>query len=157
MWKWIKRVGLACGVLVIGTAVTGCSDVKIGVTEDGLAPCPNKPNCITSMTGDKDSRVKPLEYAGPKENARSTLLAVLQNMKRCKIETKNSDYIHATFQSAFFGFVDDVEFYFPEDTGVIHVRFAARSGYYDFGVNKRRLEEIRELFRARMSEDLMQG
>ena len=157
MWQWMKCMGLACGVLVIGTALTGCSDVKIGVTEDRLAPCPNKPNCITSMTGDKDSRVQPLAYAGPKKNARSTLIAVLQGMKRCTIQTKKNDYIHATFQSALLGFVDDVEFYFPEDTSVIHVRSAARSGYYDFGVNKRRLEEIRERFRARMSEDLMQG
>ncbi|MGM0453820.1 MAG: DUF1499 domain-containing protein [Thermodesulfobacteriota bacterium] len=157
MWKWIKRMGLACGALMIGTAVTGCSDIKIGVTENRLAPCPSKPNCITSMTDDEDSGVTPLAYAGQRKKARATLIAVLQDMKRCKIVTQKNDYIHATFQSSFFGFVDDAEFYFPENTGVIHVRSAARSGYYDFGVNKRRLEEIRELFNNRMTEDLMQG
>lgn len=157
MGKRSKCLGMICGILVIGTGMTGCSDVKIGVTEGRLAPCPNKPNCITSMTDDEGSRVDPLAYAGPKKNARSTLIDVLEGMKRSKIVTKKDDYIHATFKSGVFGFVDDVEFYLPEDTGVIHVRSAARTGYYDFGVNKRRLEEIREQFDARMHENLMQG
>jgi hypothetical protein len=30
--------------------------------------------------------------------------------------------------------------------GVIHVRSASRKGYWDFGVNRRRVEAIREAF-----------
>jgi uncharacterized protein (DUF1499 family) len=47
-----------------------------------------------------------------------------------------------------FGFVDDMEFRMDEAAGRIDVRSASRTGYYDFGVNRRRVEEIR----ARISQ-----
>ena len=40
-------------------------------------------------------------------------------------------------------FVDDVEILFDDATKSIHFRSAARTGYYDFGVNRRRMEEVR--------------
>ena len=56
------------------------------------------------------------------------------------------DYIHAEFRSLVFQFVDDVEFYFPPEKSIIHVKSASRSGYYDFGVNRRRVERVRAAF-----------
>ena len=44
------------------------------------------------------------------------------------------------------GFVDDVEFYFPESSinqTTIHVRSASRLGYSDFNVNRERVESLR--------------
>jgi len=37
-----------------------------------------------------------------------------------------------------------VEFRIDEAAGVVHVRSASRKGYWDFGVNRRRVETIRE-------------
>lgn len=54
------------------------------------------------------------------------------------------DYLHVEFRSRFFGFVDDTEFALDEVAGVVHVRSAARLGHSDFGVNRRRVETIRE-------------
>ena len=48
--------------------------------------------------------------------------------------------------SATFRFVDNVEFYFPPREKVIHMRSAAEMGYSDMGVNRQRLESIRETF-----------
>ena len=62
-------------------------------------------------------------------------------MKRARIVTAEERYIHAEFTSAFFRFVDD-------GTRTIHVRSASRVGYSDFGVNRRRVEEIRARFDA---------
>jgi len=42
--------------------------------------------------------------------------------------------------------VDDLEFYFDTDEPVIQVRSAARVGHSDFGVNRKRVEEIRRLW-----------
>jgi uncharacterized protein (DUF1499 family) len=47
--------------------------------------------------------------------------------------------------------VDDVKFLFSADQPVIDVRSASRVGYYDFGVNRRRIEDIRK----RWNEELM--
>jgi uncharacterized protein (DUF1499 family) len=70
-------------------------------------------------------------------------------MKRSEIVTAENNYIHATFTSFLFRFVDDVEFSFDDETKVINVRSASRTGYSDLGVNRRRVEEIRKRFIAR--------
>jgi uncharacterized protein (DUF1499 family) len=58
------------------------------------------------------------------------------------------DDIHAEFRSRVFGFVDDVEFFFPAGQRVIHVRSASRTGYSDFGVNRKRIERMRRQLEA---------
>jgi hypothetical protein len=55
-------------------------------------------------------------------------------------------YVHAKFTSRFFRFVDDVEFCIDDDLRIIHVRSSSRVGYFDFGVNRRRVERIRAKF-----------
>ena len=49
------------------------------------------------------------------------------------------------FVSEIFGFVDDVEFYFNKP-GIIEFRSASRIGYSDLGVNRNRMESIRNKF-----------
>ena len=68
-------------------------------------------------------------------------------MKRTKIITKDERYIHAEFRSEWFRFVDDVEFCFDEQKNIIHVRSASRVGYSDFGVNRKRVEDIRNRYK----------
>jgi uncharacterized protein (DUF1499 family) len=46
-------------------------------------------------------------------------------------------------------YVDDVEFFYDDKAGVIHVRSASRLGRRDFGVNRKRIEELRSLIQAR--------
>ena len=73
-------------------------------------------------------------------------MAVLKAMPRAKVIMAKEDYVHAQFRSRLFGFVDDVEFSFQEDQKTIHLRSASRTGYYDFGVNRKRVERIRSQF-----------
>ncbi|MGD9241474.1 MAG: DUF1499 domain-containing protein, partial [Desulfobacterales bacterium] len=40
-------------------------------------------------------------------------------------------------------------FYFPSEETIIHVRSASRTGYYDFGANRRRVERLRSAFENR--------
>ena len=84
---------------------------------------------------------------------REALLSVLESMPRCTIVDKENDYIHAEFRSMIFRFVDDAEFYFDPDKPVIDVRSAARLGYSDFGVNRKRMEEIRQQFETAMKQE----
>jgi len=48
------------------------------------------------------------------------------------------------YETRFMKFVDDVEFWFDAGSGVIQVRSASRLGRNDFGVNRRRIEDLRE-------------
>jgi uncharacterized protein (DUF1499 family) len=136
-------------VLIAGLALGGCSGGRppsnLGVTEGWLAPCPASPNCVSSRADAAEQRVEPLRYDGDAAPARTRLLGVLNGMKRVRIVQSNDAYIHAEFSSALFGFVDDVEFQFGPP-GVIQVRSASRTGYYDFGANRDRVEAIRARF-----------
>lgn len=64
--------------------------------------------------------------------------------------THDAGYIHAEVTSSIMGYVDDVEFVFlPEQR--IDVRSSSRIGYYDFNVNRKRVERLRDGFNARMN------
>ena len=71
---------------------------------------------------------------------------LVAEMPRSKIVTVEASYLHVEFRSAFFRFVDDVEFLIDTEDQVIHFRSASRVGYSDLGVNRRRMERIREAF-----------
>jgi uncharacterized protein (DUF1499 family) len=65
-------------------------------------------------------------------------------MRGLKIITEAKNYLHVTVTSRLFRIVDDLEFHFVEAPPFIHVRSASRVGYFDFGVNRRRIEKIRK-------------
>ena len=85
-------------------------------------------------------------YSGSIENARQKLIDILKKSRGARVVSIEKSYLHAEFRSLIFRFVDDVEFYFPVEESVIHVKSASRTGYYDFGVNRRRLERLRSAF-----------
>lgn len=90
----------------------------------------------------------PIPYTGPLAQARAKLLAVLRDRPRTTIVAEEPDYLKAESRSAVFRFVDDVEFVFDDAAKRIHFRSASRLGRKDFGVNRKRLEEIAAAFRA---------
>jgi len=121
---------------------------RIPRTPAALSPCPNSPNCVSTEDGDPQRTLPPLPYVGTRQESLDRLVRVLRGMKRCTIVSSTAFYIHAECRSAVFGFVDDVEFLLDDDERQIHFRSAARSGYYDFGVNRRRMKEISKEYLA---------
>ena len=121
--------------------------VAIGETGSGVAPCPASPNCVSSQAQDADHQVEPLRFTVPAVDAWRILKEQLAKRPRTVIVTEKPGYLHAQSKSAVFGFVDDLEFYLRPAQGVIDVRFAARTGYSDFGVNRKRVEALRAAFR----------
>jgi uncharacterized protein (DUF1499 family) len=131
-------------VMMLGCSA--CRPLNLGITDGRLSPCPDSPNCVSSRSSDKRHFIEPIRYEGTEHRAMGRLITVVQGMKRCRIITIDDHYIHAEFTSAFFRFVDDVEFYFDSEAKIIHMRSASRIGYSDFGVNRQRMEKVRSLF-----------
>ena len=111
-----------------------------------FSPCPDSPNCVSSQSTDKRHFIEPLNYTGDIADARKKLIDILENTKRVNLRKAGMNYIHAEFRSSIFRFIDDVEFSFPTDKNIIHVKSASRKGYYDFGANRRRAERLRVTF-----------
>jgi len=110
-----------------------------------LPPCPESPNCVSSQAGDSAHYIAPLAAAPDPELAWRRLKAALGALPRLRVVEEDPDYLHAEATSRVFRFVDDVEFLLDRDGGLIHVRSASRTGYSDFGVNRRRVERIRRM------------
>lgn len=118
----------------------------LGVTEGQLQPCPASPNCVVSQgvdPADGEHAIAPLTYSRDRDTAHQVLLQVLGVVPGAAVVTDRPNYIRAEFTSKLMGFVDDGEFYFPAEEGVIQVRSASRIGESDLGVNRRRVEQIR--------------
>ncbi|NJL11019.1 MAG: DUF1499 domain-containing protein, partial [Calothrix sp. SM1_7_51] len=116
---------------------------SLGVSDGHLANCPASPNCVVSQNGDETHAIEPIEYHVDRDKAKEILLKVLTVVPRTQVIEETDNYIHALSKSRIFGFVDDVEFYFPDNANVIHQRSSSRIGDWDIGVNRRRLEQIR--------------
>ncbi|WP_315791684.1 DUF1499 domain-containing protein [Fischerella sp. JS2] len=115
----------------------------LGVTNGHLSSCPASNNCVVSQDADSKHAIDAIVYHVDRDTARETLLKVLNVVPRTEVIEQTDNYIHALSKSRIFKFVDDVEFYFPPNESVIHVRSASRVGESDLGVNRRRIEQIR--------------
>jgi len=78
------------------------------------------------------------------EAARSAVLS----LPRTQIVSESDGYLHAECRSAVFGFVDDLELHLRPQSDSIAVRSASRLGYRDFGVNRKRVENLRAAIAA---------
>ena len=112
-----------------------------------LEPCPSTPNCVSSLASsdDRTHHVAPLTFEGTAAEAQERLRRVLAALPRTRVVTDDPGRLRATFTTAIFRFVDDVDFAIGDR--VVEVRSASRSGTWDLGVNRRRVEKLRLLFK----------
>lgn len=117
-----------------------------------LIPCPDKPNCVSSLEQGRASYIKPFHYTGDLRTAKAKLLQIIKQQARSSVMRDEANFLHSTFTSRVFSFIDDVEFLFNDNEKVIHVRSASRKGKYDFGTNRRRVESLRVRYNQRYIE-----
>lgn len=150
---WITVVAVL--VLVIGLPVALSFFAKrpddLGVTDGHFRPCPDSPNCVNSQSKSPQHAIPAIAFEGTTADASQQIRRALQSMPRTTIVRDEGDYLHAECRSAFFRFVDDVEIFIDTDERVIHVRSASRVGWSDLGVNRKRVEAIRQEFEKQNS------
>jgi len=142
----ILRINFILTALIVLTGCAGSMPKNIGITDNQLTPCPDKPNCVNSFSHNKEHRITPLSDADSDQWKK--LIHVLNQQNNSKIIISEPNYIHATFTSKLMGFVDDVEFYQKDNR--IHVRSASRLGYSDLGANRDRIERLRNQLNPNM-------
>jgi uncharacterized protein (DUF1499 family) len=137
--------------IILGGAMFGCSGKRpadLGLKGGVLRPCPDTPNCVSSEGGTPaDKLVAPLPAPGGRADL-VRLAAVVAAWPRTEVITTTPEYLHAESTSLLLRFVDDVEFRFDSAAQVIHVRSASRLGKSDLGVNRKRVEGIRDRWAA---------
>jgi uncharacterized protein (DUF1499 family) len=116
---------------------------NLGVRDGRLAACKRSPNCVSSQANPADRE----HYIAPIHGNLAAVRKAVESLGRTTIVREDANYLYAEFRSKLLGYVDDVEFFF--DGQVIHVRSCSRLGRRDFGVNRKRVEELRALIEAR--------
>ena len=136
-------------VIIIMLFIRGVNSrkgISPGLIDGKLTQCSKKPNCVCS-----DVKIDTQHYISPfilpnnsVREKHSLIKNIIKDMGGILILEKEN-YFSFNFSSALFGFVDDVEIRFDSNDGAIHFRSASRVGTSDFGVNRKRIEEIKNL------------
>lgn len=120
-----------------------CRGERILAAAPRLLPCPDKPNCVSTEAVAAARKMAPIPVSGDATSTREQLLAAIAAQSGSRIEIAHGGFVVATFRSRLFGFVDEAQFLIETDEHRIRFRSGACSGYYDFGVNRSRIESIK--------------
>lgn len=120
---------------------------NLGVKDGRLAPCKRSPNCVSSQAepADREHYIAPIAFRGSMGDLRKAV----ESMARSTVITAQRNYLYAEYRTALLRYVDDLELFYDEAAGLVHVRSASRLGRRDFGVNRKRVEALRSLISAR--------
>lgn len=158
-WLLYSLTALTAAVLVGAQfcLFAGSPPADLGVAQGRLRPPSYTPNSVSSQASlypDHPQRtyasIDPLQlkHGDPVASVR-TLADVLRTTPGLTLVEHRPDYLHAQAQTRWLKFVDDLEFWFNPERGVIESRSASRLGREDFGVNRQRIETIRQAYLAR--------
>jgi uncharacterized protein (DUF1499 family) len=151
-------IALAIAIVALGLIIAGQAGMLRGKAPDDLGLKDGKlkgpaltPNSVTSQADlwlDHPRRtyaaIAPLKASGDGSTEMKKIADALKSMPRTTIIKQEPGYIYAQSTTALLKFTDDIEFSLDAGKGIIDVRSASRLGQKDFGVNRARVEAIRQ-------------
>lgn len=141
-------LALGCLALLLSACSKDRRVEQLGLLDGHLRPCTGSPNCVSSESPGGDRKIAPFLLRISSADGWAALKKAIATLPRTQIVLQTGNYLHAECRSAVFGFVDDLELHLEPKEQKISVRSAARLGYYDFGVNRKRVEDLRQTLRA---------
>ena len=157
-WLLIAVVALALAALLVGQLglLQGRAPGNPGVRDGRLKPPSQTPNSVSSQAGlypDHPMRsyaqIDPLPASGDAAASMARLRSAIEAMPGARIVKSEPGYLYVQFTTRWMKYVDDAEFWFDPATQAIQLRSASRVGGKDFGVNRKRIEDIRARLAAR--------
>ncbi len=146
--RFLQAMGLC--LLGLAAIARGATGEELTVKDQHLLACPNSPNCVSTMATEESQAIAPYRFQKPLYEAKAELIQIFSEFPRTDLFKEEEYYLHFEVRSFLFRYVDDVEFRFDEARKTIHFRSAARSGYYDFGVNRKRMEGLRGMLNNKL-------
>ena len=123
--------------------LAGCASLTgdAGLERGALKACPPAPHCVSSLATDARHRVEAFTLSDPAAGW-PRLAEVVAAQERTTVVARDDRYLRAEVKSPWGVYTDDLELLLGAD-GRVDVRSTSRIGYYDFGVNRERVEALR--------------
>ncbi|MEO6561672.1 MAG: DUF1499 domain-containing protein [Nitrosospira sp.] len=153
--KWLLIVvalivvaGILAGQLGL---LKGKAPTDLGVHDGRLKPPSKTPNSVSSQAvlyPDHPqlayASIAPLQLRGDAAATLARIGSIIEGMDGGQIVKREPGYLYAQFTTQIMKYVDDAEFWFDPVAGIIQVRSSSRLGSSDLGVNRKRIEFIRQ-------------
>ena len=152
-WLMVGLLVLALAAMAAGQAglLQGKVPTDLGVHQGKLKPPSATANSVSSQAAlypDHPQRryadIAPLAVRGDGPATLARLQHVVAAMPGARIVDSRPDYLYAQYTTSIMQFVDDVEFWYDPKAQAIQVRSASRVGESDLGVNRKRVEAVRQ-------------
>jgi uncharacterized protein (DUF1499 family) len=144
----VVLTGLLAGQLGL---LKGTPPTDLGIHGGKLKPPSKTPNSVSSQASlypDHPQRayadIAPLPLRGGANATLDRIADIIESMEGGKIIRREPGYIYAQFTTRLMKYVDDAEFWYDPSAEVIQIRSASRLGSSDLGVNRKRIESIRQ-------------
>ncbi len=121
--------------------LTACSQGVTTMTDRSQSPCGDKPNCVSTQDTREEYSLTPFTLT--ESTNIDTIEQVALELPGAKTAVKEDNYLRIECTSKIMRFVDDLELKIEGDQLI--VRSESRVGYSDFGVNRKRAEQLRSL------------
>jgi uncharacterized protein (DUF1499 family) len=156
-WLLVTILALGAAALIAGQMglLAGTAPTDLGVQQGKFKAPSSSPNSVSSQADlwpghprRADARITALALAGDPAQTLERLKAVVLATPGARIVEARPDYLRAEFTTRLMKFTDDAEFWLDPAAGVVQVRSASRLGESDMGVNRKRIEDIRQRLAA---------
>lgn len=142
LWTLAALIALIVLRLALLSFLSKAPDT-LGARNGRLAPCPKRPNCVSSQAKGKSHSIASLRVDGSATEALASARRAIESIPRARVVTVEDGYLHAEFSSRLFRFVDDLELLYDAGQGAFQVRSASRVGHSDLGANRKRVDALR--------------
>lgn len=125
--------------------LTACSQGVTTMPDRTQSPCGDKPNCVSTLDKREEHYLEPFILTD--SAALNAIEEAALKLPGAKTAEKEDNYLRIECTSKIMRFVDDLELKMDGETLI--VRSESRVGYSDFGVNRKRANQLRaELSKA---------
>ncbi|MFH0258914.1 DUF1499 domain-containing protein [Vibrio barjaei] len=119
--------------------LTACGAGYKTTTDRTEQPCGDSPRCVSTQDSREEFKLAPFTLTTNTNINQIEQIAL--TLPNAEIATKEGNYLRVEYTSSVFRYVDDMELRIEGDQ--LLVRSEARIGYYDFDVNRERVEAFR--------------
>ena len=128
--------------------ISACSTKvpNLGMAEGKFAVCPDNVECVSSQATDAKHKIAPIKATGDPNKVMVDLGKAVESIFGGKVLLSEGNYLRAEFKSTILRTMDDAEFYYDQQAGLIQVHALSRGEALDFSDSRDRIEEVRMYF-----------